>query len=192
MILIFDNLIILNCRTQAHPSLIENYMKFSEHDHLHTGKHKGGNDIEEFFGPTSPGVKRPTFNSEISTFEESAPITNGFLGGGGRRGALNTMIGSLGSKQMFKEGSSGMMNLLQEESKSKNNAIRKSVYDLEQLEAECELLPTNLLITLKAHESTGRDHRTSLQFNNDGTLIATGGCDNAVRLWNVKSGEQIS
>lgn len=29
-------------------------------------------------------------------------------------------------------------------------------------EAECEILPTNLLITLKAHESTGKDHRTSL------------------------------
>lgn len=79
-------------------------MQFSEHDHLHTGiqtdrarfhtmteNKTSGYKIEEFFEPTSPGGKRPTFNSEYSTFEESAPITNMLLGSGGRRGALATM-----------------------------------------------------------------------------------------------------
>lgn len=102
--LIYDN--IFNCRTHAHPLLIENYMQFSEHNHetnrakFHTYTKQTSNKeykIEEFFESTSPVEKRQTFNSEFSTFEESAPITNNYLGmcmlqaSSGRRGAIGSM-----------------------------------------------------------------------------------------------------
>ena len=52
---------------------------------------------------------------------------------------------------------------------------------------QMDIVPERVLHQIKAHEC--EEKRTCLSVNQDGTMIATGGADQAIRVWNAYTGD---